>query len=262
MTDATFNATVAKRLDVTKDLVIFRVACDEGVPDFLPGQYVALGLLPEAPRPDDFPPVEEKVRPGKLIQRSYSVASAPAEKGYLEFYVAIMQQGSLTPRFMLLNEGDRLHVGRKIAGAFTLKEVPAAANLVFISTGTGIAPFISMLRSADTWQPGRTVTLIHGVRFASDFAYQDECCQWAEQRADFRYLRTVSRPDSGWTGDCGYVQQCLVRHAVALDPVRDHVFICGNPAMIQDVEAVLLPRGYVPQSRKAPEGSLHVEKYW
>lgn len=260
MSNATLNATVLSRADLTEDLVIFRIACDESIPDFLPGQYVAVGLYAEAPRPPGFPP-DEGARPGKLIQRSYSIASPPDEKAYLELYVAIMQQGSLTPRFMLLKEGDRLHVGRKITGTFTLKDIPPASNLVFIATGTGIAPFISMLRTSETWQPERHITLIHGVRHPCDFGYQEECSELTESNPRFKYLRTVSRAAPGWGGLRGYVQECFLRGDVPLDPEQDRVFLCGNPAMIADMEKLLRPRGYTLHSKKAP-GNLHVEKYW
>lgn len=255
------NATLSQRLEVTDSLVIFAVQCDQPIPDFLPGQYVALGLFPEAPRPADFPPEEEGVKPGKLIKRSYSIASSPHEKSHLEFYVAIVPEGALTSRFMLLRENDRLHVGHKITGTFTLKDVPQESNLVLVATGTGIAPFISMIRHPDTWEGGRRITLIHGVRYAPDLGYRDECLALQEREPRFSYFATISRDDPTWQGERGYVQDYISSGRVECDPGRDHVFLCGNPRMVGDLEELLKHRGFTEHSRRAP-GNMHVEKYW
>lgn len=253
------NATVLERIEVTESLVIFRIGCDNSIPDFLPGQYVVLGLFPEAPRPQDFPAEAELHKAGKLIKRSYSVASPPSEKRYLEFYIAILREGVLTPRFKLLQPGDRVHIGHKIVGAFTLEDTPADANLVFVATGTGIAPFMSMLRDPATWTQGRKVTLIHGVRFAADFAYQEELLEMQKTKP-LKYLRTVSR-DGAWSGDRGYVQDYFKNGSVSINPDWEHVFLCGNPEMIQAMEELLPPFGYKVHSRKTA-GNLHLEKYW
>lgn len=244
------NATLVRRVEITKDLIIMSVKPDDGVPEFKPGQYVALGL-PEAGADGK----------EKLIKRAYSIGSSPEDRGALEFFYAVVASGELTPKLVALKEGDRLYCAPKIVGTFTLDDVPADANLVLVSTGTGIAPFMSMLRTRGTWHPGRRITLIHGVRYVSDLAYVAELTSLAKNDPRFRYISTVSRADASWSGNKGYVQKILEEGDIPLEPSRDHVFACGNPAMIGDLEKLLTDKGYIVHAKKTP-GSLHLEKYW
>lgn len=255
------NATLVRRVEITPDLLILGVKPDNGVPVFIPGQYVALGLPASAPRPNHFPPEREPVEGDKIIKRAYSIGSAPSQRESLEFYVAIVPDGALTSRLVLLKEGDRLFAAPKITGTFTLEGVPVDHNLVLVATGTGLAPFISMVRSPETWSPNRSITIIHGVRHSSDLAYDQELHQLASERPQFRYIPMVSRDEPSWTGYRGRVPTLFERNELILNTARDHVFLCGNPGMIDSMEQLLTPRGYTTHSKKTP-GNLHVEKYW
>jgi ferredoxin/flavodoxin---NADP+ reductase len=246
------NATVIKRIDVTPDLLIIHVKPDAGVPDFLAGQYVALAL--------DASHVGISGKP-KLIKRAYSIGSSPSEKEYLEFYIAIVKDGELTPLLANLREGDRMHVAPKITGTFTLKEVPNGSNLIFVSTGTGIAPYMAMLRTKETWTNYQSMVLVHGVRYETDLAYADELRGFQDQFSRFRYFPIVSRASEAWSGDRGHLQKLFTEGKINLQAQKDHVFLCGNPAMIEDMEKYLAALGYVEHTRKQP-GTLHLEKYW
>ena len=101
------NATVQRRVNLTQDLILLYLAPDAGVPRFIPGQYVALGLPGSAPRPLHFPPESEAVEPGKLIKRAYSIGSSPYQTSYIELYIAIVKEGSLTSRLALIEGGSR-----------------------------------------------------------------------------------------------------------------------------------------------------------
>lgn len=254
------NATVAQRIEVTPELVIIRVKPDAPISEFHPGQYVALGLFPESARPAHFPPEKEVPAAGKLIKRAYSIGSSPEIRDYLEFYIAIVPDGALTSRLALAKEGDRVFIAPKITGTFTLHDVPADANLVLVSTGTGIAPFMSMLRTPSTWKVGRKISVIHGVRYPKDLAYREELNELGSGGA-LAYHPIVSREDPEWKGERGHLQKLFERGVIKLDPAKDHVFLCGNPAMIDEMEKLLLSQGYVVHSRKTP-GNLHLEKYW
>ncbi|MCB0317889.1 MAG: ferredoxin--NADP reductase [Bdellovibrionales bacterium] len=256
------NATLVRRINITDQLAIFHIRPDAGVPDFLPGQYLAIGLFAESPRIAGSSPDPEEAKPDKLIKRAYSIGSAPSEKDHIELYIAFVNDGLLTPRLACLEEGDRLFAAPKIVGTFTLKDVPADHNLVLVSTGTGIAPFLSMVRNNPTWTKGRTIKILHGVRYAKDFAYQEELIKLANENNNFFYYATVSREDPAWNGSKGYVQKFFESDEVLLDVDKDHVFVCGNPAMIEDLETFLTTKNYSVHSRKNPEGKLHVEKYW
>lgn len=255
------NATLVKKIQVTDTLYIYHVKPDEGVVDFTPGQYVAIGLFPEHKRPDNYPPELEEHKPEKLIKRTYSIASAPHEKQAYEFYLAIVPTGALTSRLITLEEGDRLFCAKKIVGKFTTDPVPLSSNLILICTGTGIAPFISMLRTSDTWNEKRKITVLYGARYANDLAYVDELKDLSLKHPNFSYYTTVSREGEDYEGTKGYVQRFFEENEVDTNIAKDHIMVCGNPAMVEDVESLMLARGFKLHSRKLP-GNLHLEKYW
>ncbi len=240
------NATLLSRSDISEGLFIIRVKPDFPIPDFIPGQYVALGLLTEE---------------NKLIKRAYSIASSPDQKDRLEFYIARVDGGALTPRLDKLQSGDRLYVSPKITGTFTLQGVPAGSHVVFISTGTGIAPYISMLRTANVWQHNWKFILIHGVRYEQDLAYKDELEKLAKESDLFHYYCTVSRASEAWQGERGYVGKFLKDGVVQVTPESNHLFLCGNPAMIDELSVFLTQRGFKEHKKRSP-GNLHLEKYW
>jgi len=255
------NATVVNRIEVAPGLVVMHILPDMGVSDFEPGQYVAIGLPGSAPRPVGAPVELEPPAPDKLIKRSYSIGSPPSEKRYLEFYIAIVPTGGLTSRLALLQSGSRLWVAPKLTGTFITKDVPANNNLVLVSTGTGLAPYMSMLRTPSLWTPERKITVVHGVRFPHDLTYRDELEALTNQNGNFKYYPVVSRAADDWSGQRGYVQKLFESKSLTVTPDKDHVFLCGNPAMVEEVTKLLSGLGYTEHTRRAP-GSLHLEKYW
>lgn len=256
------NATVVKRQNVTDELIIIQVELDGGVPEFSAGQYLALGLFGSAPRPAHFPPETEEQRPDKIIKRAYSIGSSPETRNIVEFYIAIVPEGALTSRLALIKEGDRIFAAPKITGTFVASHLPANENLILVSTGTGLAPYMAMVRTPSTWTEGRSITIIHGVRYSKDLAYAEELRALEKQRSNFRYIPIVSRADPEWSGARGHIQSLFDSETLTADPQRDNVFLCGNPAMVNDMEARLVTAGYSVHGKKNPAGRLHLEKYW
>jgi len=257
------NATVVKRELLTPDLMIFCVKPDAGVPDFKAGQYVVLGLSGDAPRHEIAAPERDPQNGGKIIKRAYSIGSSPIEKSVLEFFIAIVPDGSLTPRLLVPAVGERVHVGPKITGTFTLAESAAEDDLIFVATGTGLAPFISMIRTPGTIADGRSVTVVHGVRYASDFAYSAELRNYEAMHKTFRYLPIASRADESFTGLKGRVHGLFEDGTIKLDSAKSRIYLCGNPAMIEEMEKNLSPQGFsTHHTKKNPSGRLHLEKYW
>ncbi len=255
------NSTVVARINLTPELMILHVKPDGGVPSFIPGQYVALGLMGAAPR---YVGAGEEVEPlaeDKIIKRAYSIGTSPEQRDYFEFYIAVVPTGSLTSRLAAIKEGDRLFCQPKVTGTFTLDSVPADHNLVLVSTGTGIAPFMSMIRTPSTWTPGRKITVVHGVRHPEDFAYSEELQSFEANNSSFQYLPIASRAAESWEGRKGRVQRLFESGEINLNPLLDHVFLCGNPAMIEELEVSLTTFGFSLHSKKLP-GNLHLEKYW
>lgn len=255
------NSTVVGRINPNPDLMILQVKPDGGVPAFIPGQYVALGLSGSAPRCEGAEPESEPPDPDKLIKRAYSISSTPDEREHLEFYIAVVRSGALTSRLAMLQPGDRVFTQPKVTGTFTLDGVPEDRNLVLVSTGTGLAPFMSMVRTEGTWLGGRKITIVHGVRYPEDFTYADELTSLSGSRSNFQYLPISSRAPESWPGMRGRVQRLFEESVLRLDSARDHVFLCGNPGMIEDLEKLLGGIGYTQHSKKSP-GNLSVEKYW
>ncbi len=251
-----YNATVVERQELASGLFILFVAPDAGVPDFLPGQFIRIGLTYEtaAGRP-------------LLLKRAYSIASGPQQKRAIELYLVRVEDGRLSPRLWQLREGDRLWVENHARGDFTLAEVPTSSHLLLIATGTGIAPYISMLRAYRGTHRWRTLTLVHGARYACDLAYCTEL-QAAAREPDIAYVPILSRePDPGWSGLKGRVQAVLeppsseVIFTEPLTPNTHHVFLCGNPEMVRELSVVFVARGFQLAKPRRP-GNLHIERYW
>lgn len=265
------NAVLTLREEYAPGLVVIRIAPSGWeLPPFTPGQFATIGLPAAAPRLEGCDPEEAALDPGRFIRRAYSIASSSRQKEFLELYVALVHSGELTPRLLALHEGDRLWLGHKITGMFTLKEIPPEKDLVMVATGTGIAPYMSMLRTELNPANGRRVALLLGARHSWDLGYSRELFTMQRESARLTVLRIVSRPKEEprpWTGPTGHVQSLWTGGALAEawgrrpTPEDTHVLLCGNPAMIDDMTKVLLVEGFRLHEKAAP-GQIHVEKYW
>jgi ferredoxin--NADP+ reductase len=266
------NAVVTQRIDAASGLMILRVA-PQGweMPDFKPGQYVVLGLPAGAPRtllsdPDEDPPAD----PSKLIRRAYSIASSSLTKNELEFYVTLVRSGALTPRLWALHPGDRVWLSNKPVGLFTLNDIPPDQHVVMIATGTGLAPYMSMMRTHLATPGDRRYAALVGARHSWDIAYSSELTTMQRLSPRFTWLPTISRPAEepiAWNGDVGHVQdlwrsgELAERWGFAPAPGNTHVFLCGAPAMIDDMTAMLAAEGFRADERGKP-GQVHAERYW
>lgn len=261
------NATLSERHDLNEALSIVRVRPDSGrPPDFEPGQFITLGL----PRTSGDAPSRRPRQPGRvpLTRRAYSIASGRPETDALELFVALVEEGKLTPRLWTLQVGDRLWMDSACKGGFTLASVPADRDLLMVATGTGLAPYVSMLRTHRGQRRWRRFIVIHGVRRVSDLGYRAELEAAARTDPSVHYVPIVSRAAANeWPGARGRVTALLDERWYAehvggvLDPGRCHVFLCGNPAMIDEMEAGLQQRGFRTHTPEAP-GDIHLERYW
>jgi len=271
------NAKLVDKHLIHESLGIFRIAYEAGeVGDFEPGQFTNLALKPPAEGLKDQAggDAPQRRRPGRvrLVRRAYSIASPPSEKRWLEFYIVAVEEGALTPRIFDLEIGDCLFMDTKFKGHFTLDGVPDGKDLVTIATGTGLAPFLSMYQHYKN-TPGRfnRFVFIHGVRFEKDLGYRDQLQQIAKDDPRVVYLPAVSRASEGCTYAgyrgrvTGLLRDSVYQEAVGrtLDPRQDHVFLCGNPTMIDQLEAELTKQdGFTAKSPRQKDGNLHFERYW
>ena len=271
MAGQVLNAVVTHRDEVAPGLMILRVVPDAwALPPFKPGQFAVLGLPAEAVRHGLSDQEDPPAKAGSMIRRAYSIASSSREDEYLEFFLNFVRSGSLTPRLFALAAGDRLWLGPRITGLFTFDEVPGDANVVMVATGTGLAPYMSMLRTFLADEGHRRMAVIHGARHSWDLGYRAELIAMARSRPNLAYVATVSRPDEEpvpWGGEAGRVQEVWERGRVAeawgIAPTPDHthVLLCGNPTMVEEMVALLAGQGYREHTRQRP-GQIHVERYW
>ena len=271
MGEATYNALVVKKDEVAPGLMILRVKpAGWELPAFIPGQFAALGLPGEAPRVALSDPEDAPAPAGKLIRRAYSIASSSRQREYVEFIIALVRSGALTPRLFALKEGDGVFLSDRFKGMFTLADVAPERDVVMVATGTGVAPYMSMIRTVFTDRPGRRFAIIHGARHSWDLGYRAELSTLAFIQQGFAYLPVVSRPRTepgGWPGLAGYVQDAWrageveKRWGIKPSPETTSVFLCGAPGMIDEMAALLAADGYREHTRNQP-GEVFVERYW
>ncbi len=241
-----YNATLVRREDHTSDLATFWVRFNGEPTPFEPGQYMTIGVYAD----------------GKLVQRPYSVASAPrdAGDGGYEFYVRLVPILRFTTLLWRLQpeHGMRM-IGPK--GKFMLEPDDKRTH-VFVSTGTGIAPFISMTRELLAAGTPRKTVMLHGCSYVEELGYRDQLEAWQNDRTyPMTYVPTISRPNdprnAGWTGRAGRAEHVVhdVCKNLGLKPEKTVVYICGNPDMILNVERVLMDDGF-------PEFHVKKELYW
>jgi ferredoxin--NADP+ reductase len=243
---ALIETTVVDRRDWAPGLMTLRVAQRA---EFRPGQFMNLGLfLPEG-----------------FVSRSYSLASAPGEP--LEVLLARVGEGALTPALFELSPGASLSLDPKPQGFFTFDYVPPHRELWLLATGTGLGPFLSMLRSEQAFQRAERVILVHGTRGSTELAHRAELEGLAQARAGrFGYVPVLSR-----RAEAGQLQGRLTqalrsgelerRAGATISAESAHVMLCGNPSMIDDTIALLAERGLKRHRQRAP-GQITTEKYW
>lgn len=220
---------------------------------FTPGHYARLGLGPA----DD------------IVWRPYSIA-APADAPRLSFQLTRVPGGAFSDRFGRLRAGDEIRVDRRSFGFLTLGQVAPGGVLWLLATGTGVAPFVSILADPSTWERHERVVLAHSVRRAPELAGADVARAMARfgdrERARLRFFPVVTREAAAgaFTARIGTLLREGALESAAgspIDAARSRVLLCGNPGMIQEARAWLRERGLEPGRRGVP-GQLATEGYW
>jgi ferredoxin--NADP+ reductase len=243
---------VAGRRQWTQHLVSIQVAAPQVT--FVAGQFARLAL--PAPEGHNEP----------MIGRPYSFVNAPGTQPH-EFYLIVVREGPLSPRLAALVPGDPIWLAPRANGFFSVGEVPPADVLWCLSTGTGLGPFLSMLRTDEPWTRFRRAVLVHAVRHAEELTYVDTVNEIASAHGDaFTYVPMVSR-EAHANALAGRIPAAIedgrleAKTGIAMTAASSQVMLCGNPAMVEDTQAVLLARGMKRHRRKEP-GNVTVETYW
>ncbi|HYG54706.1 MAG TPA: ferredoxin--NADP reductase [Burkholderiales bacterium] len=217
----------------------------EGVDlDFEAGQFVRIALDID----------------GERVARPFSFVNPPHDPA-LEFYGIVVPEGPLSPRLARLQPGETLYVASNPAGFLVMSEVRDAETLWLMATGTGIAPFVSILRTEAPWKRFRNVVLVHAVRHANELVYRD-----VVEKMNLNYVSFVSRESA--MGSLGGRIPAAVRDGrleqeagIKLAPETSMVMLCGNPDMLKDTTAALAERGLRKHRRRNP-GHIVVESFW
>jgi len=219
------------------------------LPAFAPGQFARVGLDVD----------------GERIARPYSLVNSPGE-GVTEIYFNEVADGPLSPRLAALRPGDELWVNERITGFLTIDEVPDARHLWLLATGTGVGPFVAILKDDRTRERFERVILVHSVRTAAELGYREHLQRLCEQYADhLRYLPAVTReqvPGALTERIPHAIASGSLEQAAGLDitPEDAHVMLCGSSAMITDTTDLLKQRGLQRHLRRKP-GHITLEKY-
>ncbi|HYM51229.1 MAG TPA: ferredoxin--NADP reductase [Candidatus Limnocylindrales bacterium] len=246
-TDKYMSAPIVARTDYAPTLWSIRIKTPEPLP-FRAGQYVAFGLL----------------NGEKVLERAFSIASSPYEDE-LEFFIERVPDGALSPQLYDLQVGDAVQMRRKAKGIFNLDLKSGHRQHFLVSTVTGIAPYISyvrtMLRDQDAGrldEPHRLVVL-QGTSRSDEFGYDKELLGYAERAPWLTYIPTISRPweDPAWPGERGRVDDLIRKYAdtLGLDPATTTAYLCGNPGMIANARDILRRRGF-------EHAAIKEETYW
>lgn len=235
------NAVLTGRIDLTEAIAIVRVRPDDGPRDFVPGQYFGLGLATG----------------GALVRRPYSTASAPGS-AELEFLIRRVKDGRLTTELWTTPVGTRVWLG-PAKGTFTRRTLDGRRPIL-VATGTGLAPFVAMLRADAPASDRPGAVVVHGVAHVPELAFRTELTDLASD-GRIAYLPTISRPtgpaDAGWSGAVGRVTDTLGSAALAglFDPADSIAYLCGNPGMIASTTEALAGLGLAADA-------IVTERYW
>ena len=235
--DKFFRARLIQREEFAADLWTARID-PGGAFKFVPGQYATLGIEKD----------------GKRIERPYSIVSSPAEQE-IEFFFELVPEGALTPLLYRLQSGDELLMRKIPKGRFLLETHTGRSNHLLVSTVTGVAPFVSYVRTLHKeWKEGNfdgshKLYLLNGASRPWEFGYLHELLRFAQEIPRFTYVPTLSRPwDHGdWTGEMGRADDVLRKYADqwGLDAGNTIAYLCGHPEMIEHSKAILKRRGFL-----------------
>ncbi len=243
MDDKHYRARITKRSDFAPDLWMIRIDPSAEF-RFAAGQYATLGIE----------------RDGRRLERPYSIVSSPYEKE-LEFFLELVPQGATSPPLYELQPGDELLVRKIAKGRFTLDlSQPKRMNHLLVSTVTGVAPFVSFVRTLfKDWKDGKfadnhKLFLLNGASRSWEFGYREELEEFAKRTPWFDCVFTVSRPweDGSWKGEVGRVDELIRKYADqwGCTSANSIAYLCGHPEMVGHGKAILKRIGFGKENLK------------
>jgi ferredoxin--NADP+ reductase len=238
----------------TPRLLSFRITRDPAF-RFVPGRYARLGL----PGAD-----------GEIVWRPFSMVSG-AQDDFLEFLAVLVEDGEFSLRLATLKADDTVLVEKAEFGFLTLDQLAPGDNVWMFASGSGLGPFLSILRDPAPWRAFRHIVLVHSVRYFDELAYCEDIGNMRdtmagiEGNAELHYLPVVTR-ESGGTLSARIPRliedgRLELAAGVKLDVATSRAMVCGNPDLTQDMRKLLAARGFATSRRGVP-GQMAFEKYW
>ena len=204
------------------------------------------------------------------VFRAYSVASSPYDE-FIEFFSVVIPEGEFTSKVNHIQVGDSLLLNTTPFGYLTLAryQLPLPNDLWLLATGTGLAPFLSILKTIDVWQQYQRIILVYSARTSQELAYQAEIGSiksiYGDNGAAFVFLPIVTR-EADYAGEKARIPNLILSGKLTelvgqkLDKEHSHVMLCGNPQMVEDTKEALKSIGLTMNRRG--EGNIAVENYW
>ncbi|WP_085314649.1 ferredoxin--NADP reductase [Derxia lacustris] len=240
---------------------------------FIPGQFARLGVYR-----DDGDPADKKGP--RWVWRAYSIASASYDE-FLEFYSIVVPDGEFTTTLASLKVGDEILVEKTNYGFLTTDRFEGGRDLWLLSSGTGLAPFLSVLFDLDIWAQYERIVVVHSVRQENELAYRDSIEGLkdheafgellAESPGKVVYVPLVTRAPAVHADGRPMLNKRITtaladgsleaEAGLKLDPATSRVMICGNPEMVDDIRKQLAKSGFAVSRRGVP-GTMAVENYW
>ena len=239
----------------TPNLLSFRTSRDPNY-RFTPGHYARLGL---------------QSKNDNVVWRPFSVVSSKVD-GFLEFIATLIPNGEFSDLLSNSRVGDTIQIDKTSYGFMTINGFATGSDLWLLATGTGLGPFLSILRDSTTWNAFENIVLVHSVRYAVELAYRDEIQAIIQEStlgtlpARLRYIPVVTR--EFWPDMLSVrIPQLIVNGRLEqtanlkFDLNRSRIMVCGNPEMIRELRGLFTTRGFQTNRRVAP-GQLAFENYW
>ena len=259
-----------------EDLVIIRILPDEGMPDYITGQFLTIGVIV---------PTENY----KLVRRAYSIASNPENKDYFEFVIRWVRNplpGRVTTMLFHASVGDEVKLGYPTGNALLINEaLPNGEKdnrrIVCVGGGTGLAPFIAYANHLHDVGDNRQVVVLHGASYVDELSYkkmltdfEDKSKNVGADKWNFKYRAAISRPkeyfNRSWSGHVGRVESFFKEGKDGSSPLDElvgekctpentFVYICGYQGTIDGVIDLTKSRGFVTKDKKLEDGSFAIK---
>jgi len=202
----------------------------------------------------------------KEVARPYSFVNSPNEP-FLEIYSVSVPNGPLSTALQKLKKGDLLNINQNVNGFLILNEIPKVKNIWMLATGTGIGPYLSILKTEDSWKNFEKVILVHAVRYNKELTYKETIKNLEEKYGKrFIYITFVSREKTENSLN-GRIPQSInsglleKKANIKMVPSNTHIMLCGNPEMLKDTTIELKKIGLKKHRRNSP-GHITTENYW